>query len=79
MSGPELDAGALRGTRVSIGIRIYARAAHLSQRARERSQRLADDDDGTELGDFDLEGEPAERAIGRRALNREAVEMRRPA
>ena len=41
---------------------------------RGRSQRLADDDDGTELGDFDLEGEPAERAIGRRALEYEKPE-----
>ena len=40
---------------------------------RGRSRRLADDD-GTELGDFDLEGEPAERAIGRRALEYEKPE-----
>ena len=44
---------------------------------RGRSQRLADDDDGTELGDFDLEGEPAERAIGRRALEYEKPENER--
>ena len=44
---------------------------------RGRSRRLADDDDGTELGDFDLEGEPAERAIGRRALEYEKPENER--